>query len=352
MRPPGKVKSKRSPSKLRLSWGPEDVDEVETSIDSDPVVERLPSSSPVGKSVMSVHSSNAKPSSAGRKRRNSDNVACPVCLQRPFHLRYRCPVIEAGPDSIEKRLEELKSGDNNDQTLLIQELEHLLRTHRAKTNVPKSGLTESVVNFSPINATSTPAARPSQRPIIPSELRLSEVTVEARDEGSSNEGSDDEDSDDENDDDIHADMQSESRYPYKLPSAFGNLSFLADMDLDAVIRGPMSQAKSVLDELPSRSDSEKDEDSQQEDDVLDEDADDRKYRMRSKKLDNASSDEGEDHDIPESSDDEDDVTPETLSQLVKDDGAIQAGSQDTPASCDNSKLTSVTGGRWFEWLRR
>jgi hypothetical protein len=93
-------------------------------------------------------------------------------------------VIEAGPDAIEKRLEELKSEDTSDHTLLIEELEHLLRTHRNKVNVPQPGsaarasLAESTGNFSPMNATSTPALRSSLRPIIPNDSRMSEVTVD------------------------------------------------------------------------------------------------------------------------------------------------------------------------------
>jgi hypothetical protein len=354
MQPTGKKPSK---SKLRMSWGPEDVEEVEASVESSPV---LAPSSTAETSATSVRVGNTKVSSAARKRRNSDNLPCPLCLKRPFHLRYRCPVIEAGPDAIEKRLEELKSEDASDHVLLIEELEHLLLTHRTKGNVSKSGsaggvsLGKPTANFSPMNATSTPAVRPSRRPIIPSESRMSEVNVETRDEGSSNEGSDDDESDD--DDDTHSDRQSESQYPYKLPSAFGNVSF-ADMDLDAIIRGPLSQSKSILHEVPSGSDSEEDEDVEPEEED-DEDEDDRQYRMRSKKLDKAatSSDEGEDPDVPANggSVDEDvaiDESPKTLPQPAED-GAIQAGSQDTSASCDDLKLTSVTGGRWFEWFRR
>jgi hypothetical protein len=48
-------------------------------------------------------------------------------------------VIEAGPDAIEKRLKELKEEDTGHRTLLIEELEHVLRNHKARTHLSKSG---------------------------------------------------------------------------------------------------------------------------------------------------------------------------------------------------------------------
>ena len=356
-------KRQRSQSRLRMSWGPEDFEEneAEPSIVAEAVhtePERpiarppLPPSSPTT-TKRSLASSMAKHSLKGKKRRGSDNLQCPVCLQTPFHLRYRCPVIEAGPDAIEKRLGELREEDTGHLTLLIEELELVVQNQRARAHLSKSGSSSSIGSFprsvgalSPMVSTSLCVVKqsngsPSSRRLtVPSGSRMSEVTVENQDEGSSNEGSDDESSDNGgSDEDGISEKQSNSRI---LPSTFPGASSLADMDLEAIIRGPASQSKSVLDDIPSRSISDN-EDKEAEDEEADEEADDQLYRLRSKMLEkNVSSDEGEGVDLPapsggdsreESGDDEEvadiPLKPSTQPTQPLEDtsGTTQAGSQ-------------------------
>ena len=70
----------------------------------------------------------SRPSATGARRKSTrlENLPCPVCQMTPFHLRYRCPVIIAGPDSIRKRLEELESQDAERYKDLIGELERMI----------------------------------------------------------------------------------------------------------------------------------------------------------------------------------------------------------------------------------
>lgn len=352
-------KRQRSQSRLRMSWGPEDFqeDEAEPSTITEaardepaPAITRslLPSSSLTTRKLpaSSVPSVPTKLSSKRKRLEESDELPCPICLQTPFHLRYRCPVVEAGPDAIEKRLDELKKEDTGHRTLLIEELEHVIRNQKARASLSKSGsssspgsLAKSAGNLSPMVPVSSSSGPSSQKLTVPSGSTISEVTVENKDEGSSNESSDDdEDSDDGNNDEYN--VAEKQTNPYKLPPAFAGVASLADVDLEAIIRGPTSQSKSVLDDIPSRSISD-DEDEAAEDVIEDEEDDDRLYRLRSKKFEkNTSSDEneGEDLAVPsdeggrEKSGDEEmaDVTlkPSVQTQPLEDSSrTTQAGSQ-------------------------
>ena len=340
------MKRTKSLSKLR---GPEDLEEETVNSEETPhveperIVSRSPVSSPVSRK--SLPSSVPKRSvSIGGKQRNPNDLPCPVCLGTPFHLRFRCPLIEAGPDAIEKRLKELKEENTGHLTLLAEELEHVLRNQKARAQLskPRTFASHSVSKGgADVMSSSSPVAKQSEggsssrKPTIPSGSKISEVTVENYDEGSSIGDSDDEDSE--------GNENSSSEQPataYKLPSTFPGLASLADVDLEAIIRGPTSQVKTVLDDIPSRSISDSEE--EPEDEVMDEDEeDDRQYRLRSKKLEKTTSsdeDEGVDPDVPadpdsreESGDEsEEDESPKSSTlptQLEDTPGTTQAGSQ-------------------------
>lgn len=386
---------KRSPSRLRQSWGPDDVDdEVEvtpepdsdSSSDSEPVtLVKVNARRPIVAQPPSDISISRGSSPAGRKMRDSDNMPCPVCLGTPFHLRYRCPVIVAGPEAIEKRLQELKLDKLQSHSGLIQELEQIIQTKKARAGLAKSSafspppvpLPEtskpSMSTKEVVKETVSPPSLPSRKPTIPTGSKMSEVTVEQGDEGSSNEGSDSEgttssSSSSSDDEDSEDEEHGHTRQP-KLSSAFPGIRSLNDVDLDALIRGPASQSKSVLDDIPSRSNSDKEEDEVVEDDAEDEeDEDEQQLRKLSKKARQvASSDEGEGED-PDAQIAEANLSGDTgaLQDVPAVEPAITtaqpaAGTLGTteagssllqPCSIESGINVPAAGGRWFRWFRR
>ena len=337
-------KRQKSQSRLRMSWGPEDFleNEAEPSTITEvytepaPAITRSPllSSSPTTRRSLAPSIRSMPPK--GKRLRQSDEFPCPICLQTPFHLRYRCPVIEAGPDVIEKRLNELKEEDTGHHSLLIEELEHVIRNQRTRASLSKSGSSSSPGSFAKPGSHLSPISGASSRRLaVPSGSTMSEVTVENKDEGSSNESSDDEDPDRDNDEDNVAEKQSN---PYELPSAFPGMASLADLDLEAVIRGPASQSKSILDDIPSRSISD-DEDEAAEDILEDEEDDDRLYRLRSKKFEkNTSSDEneGEDLTIPSGEGSREESGDEEVTEISQ-----KPSAQSTQPPEDSSRTTQA-----------
>jgi len=245
-------------------------------------------------------------------------------------------VIEAGPDAIEKRLNELKEKDTGHHSLLIEELEHVIRNQRTRASLSKSGSSSSPGSFAKPGSHLSPISGASSRRLaVPSGSTMSEVTVENKDEGSSNESSDDEDPDRDNDEDNVAEKQSN---PYELPPAFPGMASLADLDLEAVIRGPASQSKSILDDIPSRSISD-DEDEAAEDILEDEEDDDRLYRLRSKKFEkNTSSDEneGEDLTIPSGEGSREESGDEEVTEISQ-----KPSAQSTQPPEDSSRTTQA-----------
>lgn len=236
----------------------------------------------------------------------SDEQPCPICLQGPFHLRYKCPTIEAGPEAVEKRMEELREEARRGEGMglqwpnLAQELGHMLRQMKARAGLSRSAATPDHIKSS------------ARKLIIPSGSTVSEVTVEHQGEGSSNEGSDDDEDEDEeegedDEDVVPAPRQEKSSSPYKLPPSFSGIADLGDLDLEALIRGPTSQSKSVLDNVPSRSDSEdEDLDDAEEPEEEEDEENDKQYRRRAKRLEKsaASSDEDEDVELPADGDED------------------------------------------------
>ncbi|KAF8840520.1 hypothetical protein BDN67DRAFT_639856 [Paxillus ammoniavirescens] len=234
----------------------------------------------------------------------STGPLCPICLQRPFHIRYYCPTVLKGPEAIRERLEELKRTHAGSQQSSIKELEGLLRrSDRVKSrDFPESLLEVETApsasaappsmpsTYSPAEDAPSPESSPSpdvslsRTPVMPSNSYMSEVTVEGRDEGSSSESSEDEVEDEE------SAVAQERHTPDEQRS-------LADGDLEAVIRGPAPRRQSILkllDKVAGDQDSE--DESEDDDGELEEDEEDEmvdRSRRRLSRHPAGSSDEGE-----------------------------------------------------------
>ncbi|KAF7983298.1 hypothetical protein HWV62_22965 [Athelia sp. TMB] len=350
---------KRSSSRLRYSWGPDEVEEEvveatpepesdselettpnlamaasisappapesesETELQSKPPLKASRSSPPPLPSPAPRRASNSHPtpdrgsSPAAKQLRATKNMPCPICLKTPFHLRYKCPILIAGPPAIEKLLEELKSDKTQSQPALVEELEGILKVKKIRGGLAKSAASSPPPQAAPEALTPVKAkseiSRPQNMPTVPKGSRVSEVTVENGDEGSSNEGSDsggassstpssdDDDEDDEDEDSEDEDDPADKVDRSQIPSAFPGVTSLDDLDLDALIRGPASQSKSVLDDIPSRTNSEEEEEEVVDDiDADEEDEDDQRLRKLAREAKDISSDEveGEDVDAP------------------------------------------------------
>ncbi|KIJ19042.1 hypothetical protein PAXINDRAFT_97113 [Paxillus involutus ATCC 200175] len=234
----------------------------------------------------------------------STGPLCPICLQRPFHIRFYCPTVLKGPEAIRERLDELKRTYAGSQQSLIKELEGLLRrSDRVKSrDFPESRpevepapsasaiLLSVPSTYSPAEAAPSPESSPSpdvslsRTPVIPSNSYMSEVTVEGRDEGSSSESSEDDDEDEE------SAVAQERNTPDEQRS-------LAEGDLEAVIRGPAPRRQSIL-KLLDKVAGDKDSADESEDDEgeLEEDEEDKivdRSRRRLSRHLAGSSDEGE-----------------------------------------------------------
>ncbi|KIK98339.1 hypothetical protein PAXRUDRAFT_694919 [Paxillus rubicundulus Ve08.2h10] len=233
----------------------------------------------------------------------STGPLCPICLQRPFHIRYYCPTVLKGPEAIRERLDELKSSHAGSQKSLIKELESLLhRSDRVKSrDLPESRhqveIAPSASAVSPSMPSTYSPADPapysesslshdvslSRTPVMPSNSYMSEVTVEGRDEGSSSESSEDEVEDEES-------AVAQERHTSDEQRS------LAEGDLEAVIRGPAPRRQSILKFLDKvASDKDSADESEDDEGELEEDEED-EMDNRSRRLSRFladSSDEGE-----------------------------------------------------------
>ena len=88
---------------------------------------------------------------------SSTDQPCPVCLERPFHVRYKCPIVLQGSDAIQKRLDELKQSNPRDHKHLIEELEGLLRRNKGTDKTLSAP-------SAPPPLTSVPSANPAVLP--------------------------------------------------------------------------------------------------------------------------------------------------------------------------------------------
>ncbi|KAI0958229.1 hypothetical protein AcV7_004102 [Taiwanofungus camphoratus] len=300
-------KEKLGKSKLSVSWVPEGHTEQSIAMPQDDgaPMKRLqsPRTTSVTAPLEQVAAISDKVSKRSKKGSTSGSQQCPVCHQTPFHLRFKCPVVVAGADSIERRITELAQGGQDIQ--LVEELKTLLARARRKgvsqgggadllaeagsSTAPMSELapTNTITQSSeilnkpqdiaqssePPSSLMSPSRRASLTPRIPAGSEIAEVVVEGQDEGSSNESSSSDDENDKEDD---------------VPPASNTNTDLANIDVDALLHGPKLSREDVFANLSS--DASSDEEADQEvHDFEDEDAEDRKFRRLSRKFERADS---------------------------------------------------------------
>jgi hypothetical protein len=227
------------------------------------------------------------------KNRNQDQIPCPVCLQSPFHLRYQCPIILAGPDAIKKRLDVLKRDNLSHQLPLVDELETMIKSRGDETSqgqnlnvnatftvlssVSVREELQSLSNASePIPDTSPTALIPTVVvPVNPVPRPVISKTIVS---GSSNEDTEDDTCEDP--DDVGRNFVIKPPIKTMKQITVTPLVPDANIGLDTLIYGSATFRRSVADIL---SDAEKDEDEDREEIVLEED-DDSAFRRRAKKL--------------------------------------------------------------------
>ncbi|KAK7692921.1 hypothetical protein QCA50_004560 [Cerrena zonata] len=278
-------------------------------------------------------SSNQKPTPSSSKKTQGD--PCPVC-DAPFHLRHLCPIVKAGPDSLEKRIGELKANGADEE--LIKDLKTSVVRLRAKdaraeksseSSTPSrpapsdsshvaarqpvtaslavptaSGpegsvsistsrvgsqknkpdalpplVVERIISQSVIDVPSPLSTPLSARPIIPAGSVISEVTVESHGEGSSDE--------DESDSEDEAPLAAAVKLGRSAGSKGPKISKPLDTtDLEAVLHGPPRSSQAILAAIVSDSEEDKDEnkylDSDEEDAELEEQKTDKAFRRLSK----------------------------------------------------------------------
>ncbi|KAH9945668.1 hypothetical protein B0H21DRAFT_424243 [Amylocystis lapponica] len=334
-KPHRKTKEKPGKSKLSTSWKPEDLATQETAVlpaSAHPVPEvASPPAIPITKDV-----STKTKLQTGKKSSRSSAVFCPVCVQATFHLRYLCPVVVAGADSIRRRIAELK--EEQDSVQLLEELEVLLAKAEKKsaTQARKTGAEPAVESVLPVvtehvsaKEDETPSktkdtaqlSTPSSPALIPSPSsrrtslaarfpagsEIAEVAVESKDEGSSESSESDE----------------ESVHPAVTPDAS-----VTDIALDTLLQRPhkLGPQRSVLSLIPSESssDSEESDEDEDEDELEMEDDDDREFRRMTKKYarDGSSSDGDV---LPDEATEDGDIVNPTFMDVDPQDAVLHQG---------------------------
>ncbi|KAI0371120.1 hypothetical protein BV20DRAFT_1051871 [Pilatotrama ljubarskyi] len=321
-------KRKAGKSKLRQAWGPEDIAADEEQSAPAAVQDTAVSSSQPTESISAAPSVPVEPDRPlskavnGKKARPSSAPACPICDKASVHPRSECPVVQGGPESIRKRISQLKKAEHDEE--LVDELEVLLKeAQRRRKSAGDRGLDKvpapietSVVPTASAETTPSPvfplsvasfgstpsSARPAPLPLVPAGSEISEVAVESKDEGSSNESSSDTDSEEEGED-REKDVVESSKPPPSASFALGSSSAqdLTSIDLEALLRGPIKPRGSILNQIPSESTSEDEGESTDDDARPDEDVDlseeeknDRAFRRLSRKLERAASSSDDD----------------------------------------------------------
>ncbi|EMD32042.1 hypothetical protein CERSUDRAFT_99741 [Gelatoporia subvermispora B] len=268
---------RKTKSKLRQSWIPDDLGNELVSTNEPTEPESISAFDLSMDASLSMpdnpveKSSKARKQKADKKSKKSglaQDPSCPVCLTAPFHLLFQCPVVNAGAESIEARIEELnKKEDDQD---LVERLRVLLQKVRRRSSVgPRASLPTPDLSredqprspsaskaAGPAAHTESPApslsgeiqTRPST-PVIPAGSEISEVVIEGQDEGSSNESASDEDEEDD-----------EYETPTMITSV-GSVS-LNEADLEALLRGPVTPLRAA--DIPSESSDHDDEDEDEE----------------------------------------------------------------------------------------
>lgn len=249
------TRKKARKSRLSQVWGPADLEaeppatapSVPDPSATVPSIAMLPVSPTVTPTPRSVK---------GKKGRKNVDPLCVVCGTTPFHLRFQCPVITAGPESIERRLQELKAS-GAEPALLVEMQEHLRRqtvkTKKGRAERDSNPPTEEVEPAVPsLSALPPQTARdlspeiplPSS-PAIPAGSEIDEVLVQGHDEGSSSES----DSDDEE----PAEKPRPPTTATPLPAA--SQAEAMEASLEALLRGPAT-SQSILARFEAESSSE------------------------------------------------------------------------------------------------
>lgn len=228
------------------------------------------------------------PSSAKEKKKSKTSPSCPIC-NAPFHLRFKCPIVTAGPESIAARIAELRSSGMDDKNgrearnMLIADLE---KDFESTSKKGENASSPTTLEKGPLETVDEEVATTPRRmdprdtlppltkvfggvpwtPTIPSGSQLSEVTVQSPGEGSSDE---EEEDPSDSEDDVQPVRQSQGfargLIPPPATTARRGTSLYGDVDLDALLRGPsVPVSKKVLSMLSSEEGERDDSDSPME----------------------------------------------------------------------------------------
>lgn len=115
---------------------------------------------------------------------------CPIC-SKPFHLRFKCPLVRSGGSGLEKRLEQLKSDGNHE---LVNDIENYLANEQKREQLSMANrMNHPLVSKS----TSKKAQDKQHKVVLPAHLSegtatgsRSHVTVQKPGEGSENSSND------------------------------------------------------------------------------------------------------------------------------------------------------------------
>lgn len=258
------VDTEEAPSSLSPSRKPPSVSRSSDVVDAATLPQPLTLSSPVARTIHSPRRGGTKSSPANAKLAS----ACPICLSTPFHLRFRCPVIAAGPDSIIERIAQLKAEGGKEG--LVDELEEWLQK-RTKKPISKEAASKETETHSKLNSSVAVQSKhqvsplPPWAPVLSLQTHPSEVIMENTNEGSESATSSGSEQGDQ------SDSSTESS------SGSGSMLTGVDLervDLDSLIRGPgfkVSPMKllGVSDENNDEEDVEKRSEDDDDDDVGD-----------------------------------------------------------------------------------
>ncbi|OCH86347.1 hypothetical protein OBBRIDRAFT_244202 [Obba rivulosa] len=325
----------RAKSKLRQSWIPDDLanDEAPANVSTGTLQPGALSSPDVSVdqplsvpdvSMGKLPKVTKQKAEKSKKSGRSQERVCPVCFSAPFHLLFRCPIVHAGADSIDARIQELKKKGEDQE--LIQRLDVLLTKARKKddhdTGVPVPESSHEVRPSSPPASgamisdplTEQPATSASKdnlsisspaTPLIPAGSEISEVIIEGQGEGSSNESSSD-------------DIDDEYHTPTMINTSTRSVN-LNDTDLEALLLGPVVpiRAADILSEGSDEEEGEEDEDEEKvefeqelEEEEREELEKERAYRRLSRKFEEEVSSSDDERRFED--DREDDIAPPTF----------------------------------------
>ncbi|KAG6880191.1 hypothetical protein C0992_003855 [Termitomyces sp. T32_za158] len=220
--------------------------------------------------------------SASGTENSKPTSTCPLCLLSPLHERMACPLVLGGPESLRERLLELQEASDDEQsnrTDIMSELRELLRLaeESLKINIPPPHDTQlqkvvPVVTTRLVGDISDESV-PSDND-VPSHVKVS-TTQTTETSNTSDDSSDDESPNHDND----------------LSCISHDPKFLEKLNLEDLIRGPISAATQIAN-LDS-SDSSEDEEEKEENQVLEEDEPEVRRPRKSGGVLDSSSDEAD-----------------------------------------------------------